>query len=80
MLTQDQKTKYLTYPHQCPYCGSEDLSSGKTTADTTRAVQNVSCRQCKKRWSNIYTLAQIEEDEWDMKRREVRPRLSSKGA
>ena len=69
MLTQDQKTKYLTSPHVCPYCGSDELSLGKvTSADINRTVQNISCRQCKKRWTNIYTLAQIEEDEWDTRK------------
>ncbi len=76
MLTDDQKTKYLTSPYLCPYCGSDDISLGKVTTDINRALQNISCRQCKKRWTNIYKLAQMEEDEWDMRRREIKPRVS----
>jgi len=74
MLTEEQENKYLGSPYLCPYCGSDQLSLGKVTADVNRAVQTVSCRQCKKRWTNIYTLAHVEEDEWDMRRREVKPK------
>jgi len=77
MLTEDQKTKYLGSPYLCPYCGSDELSLGKVTADVNRAVQNISCRHCKKRWSNIYKLAQVEEDEWDMRRREIKAKSST---
>ena len=77
MLTEDQKTKYLGSPFLCPYCGSDELSLGKVTADVNRAVQNISCGQCKKRWSNIYELIQVEEDEWDLRRREIKPKSSS---
>ena len=77
MLTEDQTTKYLISPYLCPYCGSDELSLGKVTADINRALQSISCRQCKKRWTNIYALAQIEEDEWDMRRREIKPKVST---
>jgi transcription elongation factor Elf1 len=79
MLTEEQKNKYLTSPYLCPYCGSDELSLGKVTADIDRAVQNISCRQCKKRWTNIYALTHIEEDEWDMRRTGIMPRSSSEG-
>jgi hypothetical protein len=79
MLTEEQKTKYLGSPYLCPYsyCGSDELSLGKVTADVNRAVQNISCRQCKKRWTNIYKLIPVEEDEWDMRRREVKAKSPS---
>ena len=77
MFTKEQKKKYLTSPYLCPYCGSGELSLGKIIAEINRVVQNISCRQCKKRWTNIYTLAQMEEDEWDMRRRDVKPRVSN---
>jgi transcription elongation factor Elf1 len=76
MLTEDQTTKYLGSPYLCPYCGSDELSLGKVTADVNRAVQNISCRQCKQRCTNIYKLTQVEEDEWDMRRREIKPKSS----
>jgi len=40
-------------------------------------VQNIVCRQCKKRWASIYELAHIEEDEWDMRKGEIKPKSSS---
>ena len=74
MLTEEQKNKYLASPYICPYCGSGELSLGKVTADMNRAAQNISCRQCKKRWSNIFKLTEVEEDKWDTRRREIRPK------
>ena len=76
MLTEEEKNKYLALPYICPYCESDELSLGKVTADVNRAVQNISCRQCKKRWTNIYALAQVEEDEWDMRKGEIKPKSS----
>ena len=78
MLTEDQKNRYLAAPHLCPYCGSGEISLGKVTLDVKRTAQNISCRQCKKRWLNIYALTHMEEDEWDMRRREVKPKEKKK--
>jgi hypothetical protein len=47
---------------------------GKVTLDVNRTAQNISSRQCKKRWMNIYALTHMEEDERDMRRREVKPK------
>jgi transcription elongation factor Elf1 len=77
MLTEEKKHKYLASPYLCPYCGSDELTLGKATADVNRAVQNISCRQCKKRWTNFYALAHIEEDEWDMRKGGIKPKSSS---
>jgi transcription elongation factor Elf1 len=74
MLTEEQKNKYLASPYICPYCGSDELSLGKFSADVNQAVQNISCRQCKKRWTNIYGLTHVEEDEWDMRKGEIKPK------
>ena len=74
MLTEEQKNKYLASPDICPYCGSDELTLGKVTADVNRTLQSVSCRQCKKRWTSIYELTRIEEDEWDMRKGEIKPK------
>jgi transcription elongation factor Elf1 len=74
MLTEEQKNKYMGSPYLCPYCGSDEFSLGKVTADVSRVAQNISCRQCKKRWTSIYELARIEEDEWDMTKGEIKPK------
>ncbi len=72
MLTREQKNKYLTSPDICPYCGSDKLSLGKVSAEVNQTVQNISCSQCKKRWTNIYALTHMEEDEWDMRKGEIK--------
>ena len=77
MLTEEQKNKYLASLYLCPYCGSDQLSSGKVTADVNRTLQSISCRQCKKRWTNFYELSRIEVDEWDMRKEEIKPKSSS---
>jgi len=77
MLTEEEKNRYLLSPYICPYCGSGELSLGKVTADINRVGQSISCGKCKKRWTNIYALAQMEEDEWDMRRREIMPKPAS---
>jgi transcription elongation factor Elf1 len=77
MLTEEQKNKYLASPYLCPYCGSDELSLGKFTADVNRTLQSISCRQCKKRWTSIHELSRIEEDEWDTRKGEIKPKLSS---
>ena len=77
MLTIEQKNKYLASPYICPYCGSDKLSLGKVSADVNQTIQNILCRQCKKRWTNIYALIRIEEDEWDMRKGEIKPKSSS---
>ena len=77
MLTEEQKNKYLASPYLCPYCVSDELSLGKVTADVNRTLQSISCRQCKKRWTSIHELSRIEEDEWDTRKGEIKPKLSS---
>jgi hypothetical protein len=77
MLTREQKNKYLASPDICPYCGSDKLSLGKVSAEVNQTVQNISCSQCKKRWTNIYALTHMEEDEWDMRKGEIKPKSSS---
>ena len=77
MLTEEQKNKYLASPDICPYCGSDKISLGKVLADVNQTVQNISCGQCKKRWTNIYGLTRMEEDEWDMRKGEIKPIPSS---
>jgi hypothetical protein len=77
MLTEEQKKKYLASPYLCPYCGSDQLSLGKVTPDVNRTLQTISCRQCKKRWTSIYELSCIEEDQWDTRKEGLKPKSSS---
>jgi transcription elongation factor Elf1 len=74
MLTEEQKTKYLPSPYLCPFCGSAELTLGKVTADINRAMQSISCGECKRRWTNVYALTQVVEDDWDMRKGEIKPK------
>ena len=76
MLTEEQKHKYLASPYICLYCGSDELTLGKVTAGVSQTLQSILCRQCKKRWTSIYGLARIEEDEWDMRKGEIKSKSS----
>ena len=76
MLTIEQKNRYLASPDICPYCGSDKISLGKVFAEVNQTVQNMLCAQCKKRWTNIYGLTRMEEDEWDMRKGEIKSKIS----
>jgi hypothetical protein len=76
MLAEEQKHKYLASPNICPHCGSDELTLGKTAADVRRAVINMSWWQYKKRWTSIYELTRIDEDEWDMRKEGLKPKAS----
>jgi DNA-directed RNA polymerase subunit RPC12/RpoP len=61
-LTNRQKRKYIkTDGVQCPYCGSRHIDTGRLEMDE-RVYQECRC-QCGKSWTDLYTLAEIEEAE-----------------
>jgi len=58
--------KYLLSPHTCPYCSGELLTAisrvefreldGQETAQ-----QTVECCECRKRWTDVYSLTSVVE-------------------
>jgi len=60
-FTKKQKKEYLKDPHHCPYCKSDNISAGELEADGFQAWSNVVCNNCKKEWTDIYTLTDVEE-------------------
>lgn len=60
-LSKIDKEKYLNAPSSCPYCGSEDISSGPIDADGTLASADVECKTCQGVWEDVYQLVEIRE-------------------
>jgi hypothetical protein len=62
MLSTNKKMKYIANRGlRCPHCGSADISGGPFDCDETGAWQEITCRACDKEWTDIYTLADVEE-------------------
>ena len=58
-LTDLQKQQYLRNPNECPYCMSENISSGDFEHETNSIV--IECRSCKSEWIECFNLIDIEE-------------------
>ena len=63
MLTEEQKKEYLENSVLCPFCKSDDIETGQRDFGNNQIWQNVWCHDCGKRWQDIYTLTNVEEDE-----------------
>ena len=64
VLTEEQKRRYVALKGVCcPYCGSKELITGEFQADGENAWQGVVCDNCKKEWTDNYTLTEITEEE-----------------
>ncbi len=58
------KPKYLeSYGMLCPYCGSDAIVSGAIDYGHNQIWQQVTCNDCEKEWTDIYTLTDVEEIE-----------------
>jgi len=60
-MTKEQEQKYIKNPTYCPYCNSRNLDAEVLHLDGNQAYTNVECSNCKKEWTEIYTLTHIEE-------------------
>lgn len=62
MITPLQKDIYLNRNGLvCPFCGSANIVGGDIDYGNSQMWQNVVCEKCKKEWTDIYTLTDIEE-------------------
>jgi len=61
-MNEKQKKKYLKKRGMlCPYCESKDImASGIETTDEV-IYEGAWCRKCKKQWTDVYTLTDVEE-------------------
>lgn len=65
-LLSDEKKKEYIYDGgvRCPYCQSDDITSmGPIHLDDGGAWQQIQCNSCNKRWTDIYSLSAIEEED-----------------
>ena len=60
-LTKKAIRKYLANPNHCPYCGSQNIESGKMDWNDPLA-QAVSCPDCNKSWQDILKVVGVVED------------------
>lgn len=59
-LTAEEKRKYLEDDSSvCPFCGG-NVIGGSVEITGGGACQRVSCEDCGARWSDVYTLKDIE--------------------
>lgn len=50
---------------RCPFCGSDDLHTGRMQTDAGIAWQRVECCSCEARWKDQYRLTGISREEGD---------------
>lgn len=63
-LTDKQKKDYVDdLGIHCPYCDSDDIWGDDWDFGTGEFWQTIKCRECGKKWTDVYTLSAIEERE-----------------
>ena len=64
MLTAKKKKEYVTCGYNnCPHCDSDDIDSFYESKDDNWVECKVYCNGCGREWKDIYTLADIQEEE-----------------
>lgn len=59
----NKKERDLVENSQCPFCKSHQIEGDHVHVEAGEAWQEVSCLDCDRIWSEIYTLSYIEEIE-----------------
>lgn len=55
-------SKYITNGGlECPFCGSDKITAAGIEAVAGQAAQEVQCAGCRKRWQNVFRLAEVKE-------------------
>jgi len=64
VLVDDEVKLYIEQGGvRCPFCGSDDLHTGRLQTDAGIAWQRVECCSCEARWKDQYNLTDIDRDE-----------------
>ena len=40
----------------CPHCGSDQIEGASINIEGNKAYQDISCLDCEKEWTDVYTL------------------------
>lgn len=56
---QKKVEEYINCDSTCPWCDSEDISSGDAQFDSSIAWRDVWCEECGAEWQDCYTLTHI---------------------
>lgn len=60
-MKKETKENYLEKPNHCPFCTSWDIEAGSTDFTSFEYLCDVTCLTCKKQWTDIYRLADVQE-------------------
>lgn len=57
-MTEEARINYVRYESQrCPFCRSQHISATEDMdVDGTEAWQDIKCRDCGRRWRDLYKL------------------------
>ncbi len=62
-LTLAQKKNYIEDTCNCPYCGSDNLTTESgVELDGSVGTMGVTCLDCERSWTDVYKLTSIYED------------------
>lgn len=64
-LSKEARKKYLKTPTTCPYCSSRKLEADSLDVDGAWGDSSVLCRDCGRRWTDIFKLVDIEIEDPD---------------
>jgi len=56
---------------RCPYCGNSEIDGGVTEFSEGSAKREMICLECNAFWTEVYTLADIAEEEEEDEPREL---------
>lgn len=61
-LSPEERDNYVKRDcGRCPYCQSHDIVGDSLEVDGNQVTQGVSCSECERSWTDVYTLTGIEE-------------------